>query len=1422
MLIIRADARFTLGILVEYADTAIRSHIISSNRHLIPVCGNIHIHTFKVQRCDLEVERLIIYDGVGLTAGGSADIIYGAVFIDLAGSHRCRTGIAMVIAGEVEVDSRCVTSRRQILHIGLTTAGGVCIVGRHMGDQHLPLAGGLCSILLQPLCELLQGVLVRGMVQHCNVNIATLHRVPGRGNAKHALSCNGIVAAVVCLVVADHMENIRVMDAVQLKQLQRILPLLVVTNVVHRITQLNTEMILSGQLCCDASHAFQRSFLLNVCQQEELRLLLGSRNSKALNIGPNGTVANAIIIGLSCSQPSQGNIVHTVNLVARRIGDHPAGAFHLRCIAQILSSGEFHHCLAGAVGRIRHPGDVLPVRRLSEVVSDIIRRPGFIAHCVIAVKGDLERAVSIFIRCTQAYVALRGSQTADINLSVFIGGAQQLIVGVYADASSRRAVFHIGNACKRFAAYYSGIRLDAIGCFNGIVGYRRCKTRGILVQIVDIQILRLLAAVRALCHLHVQAAALSDRGGNVHNNRCQLIRCKYRVVNGGNGDGHNTLRAVVIPGSSHALGEDHVGDRIASGYGHIGRHRSDAGKVITGQSNVPRLPHIGLARCLQGHAGQISLLSIYGKVTGLTGYVAITVLQIEGDGMQTVAKMHQAGGAAQVIPVILAAVRTVEVEVSRLHAGGVRIGLFTIVISNMETEICCVKGRSVLQLRLGAVVVDQLNGVDRRRSDILIVCTVDNAQVIQQDIALQVILVQLGAIGGVPADAAGSYHGAEQHAAVDADHCTGILGQICLQVLPTGFQSLARACAAAAEVYIRIGPAAAAVGAGCNLCTQPGHRHAFGNIHPNADGSGRTINRKVISKTKAGAIGAAKIGPVIFQLNGIMAKANNIGIFFVGIGNHRALYHTASSGIVKSRHRIGCHTVKALNRIANGRIIPGILIAAIEDHGRLHTDVYGNGCRQIPASRSNGRTAGILNIAGCGKHVACKGTRIRIGDAPVDIAVLQLHRLRLVGCLKAQIADLVIVEVYFTGIELQLIRVLNMNHSGAHSFTAADQIHGHIAGCSRGGKHCRSRAAVYGGIAYRAHAVVTYREYSVFRQAAGCCAGVIHGAGLQIHCGIRGVISIVRRDRSMVKLTGSRHVRDHQNCTGYHTLAAASGSIPHGQIRFALTLRNVRGGTTLVQLNSRDAAQCHQHIRFFLCSITNRSGRHGAVRLEQHYSAVLLHAYRSTRIVAAVARLGDDYFSVPYHCNQSIYSLYNLNRCALLLALICLGLCQGGAFSKYVDRAVVKGRQIGAAGVVVMYHAVHHQVAGRLAGIDVEPGGVDTADNVQASLFFIDMSLVGRGLQRPAFFLGVAVAVASDDRCATIAGVDFHDVGNGLGVAGIVVCSDNPLGDIGGDRIIFHRCDMVIGAGDFASLADLRCLSLRVSVVFFCKSKHGE
>lgn len=117
-----------------------------------------------------------------------------------------------------------------------------------------------------------------------------------------------------------------------------------------------------------------------------------------------------------------------------------------------------------------------------------------------------------------------------------------------------------------------------------------------------------------------------------------------------------------------------------------------------------------------------------------------------------------------------------------------------------------------------------------------------------------------------------------------------------------------------------------------------------------------------------------------------------------------------------------------------------------------------------------------------------------------------------------------------------------------------------------------------------------------------------------------------------------------------------------------------------------------------------------------------------------------------------------------------------------------------------MHDTVHHEIAGGLAGVDVEPRGVDAADDVQARLPFIDVRLLGRGLQRPAKLLRVAVAVTGHNLRPSLIRVDLHDVGNGLGVARVVVRDNHGLGNIRRDGVAFLGNNVVSGTGNFAAL----------------------
>ena len=978
MLIIFAQRGLPLAILVEHGLTSVLCHIIRCNGSLEAVGGDIDIDALEVERGLFEVEVLIIHDGVGLAAGGAADVVHGALLIHLTGRQGSGAGVAVVIAGEVEVDPGCVAGCRQILLIDLAAAGGVGVVSGHMGHQHLPGAARLRSVLDEPLSELLQGVLVGGVVQDGDVDVAALHGIPVSRHAEHGLHGDSAVAAVVCLVVADDVDHVGVADAVEREELQGVVPLVVVADIVHSVAELNAEGILPGQMIGDADHALKGGLLLNVRQQEEAGLLPGCRDGKAADGGPDRAVADAVVIRRACGEAAQRHAIHAVDLFAAGVGDQAARAIDLRGFAQICAGGKLCYGGSGAVARVAHPGDGLAVCCRGEGVDDIVGCAGLVAHGVVAEQGDLIGAVALGVLGAQVHTALACRQAGDVDPAVPVGLTLQNVIGIDADTGCRSAVAHDGHGRGGLAACYGGLRRDAVHGLDRIIRDGRGEAGRILVQVADIEVLRLLAAVGTLRDLHVDAAALCDGGGDGNVDRGQRTGRILRVVNGGDFHGDDALGGIVAPAARHALGEGGVCNGIAARDGDGCRQRGDGSGIIALQRQLPRFADGGNTQRVQRNVRHVRLFGLDGEVAGLAGYVAVAVLQVERDGVQAVAEVHQTGGAAENVTIVLAAIGAVEVEIGGFHAGGVGIGLLAVVVGDEKAELVGVEGHAVLELRFGAVVVDELDGGHDRSRDVLIVCAVDDAEIIEKNVALQVALVELDAVGGVPADAAGSDHRTEQHAAVGADQGTGVLSQISLKILPAGLQPLAAPGTAVAEVDIGVRPACTAVCARGDLRAQPRDRDSLGDIDPDTKRCRRAVNGEIVAKAETGAIGTGETGPVIFQLDGLMTEADDVGIFLGGIGDDGALDDAAAAGIVIGRDCIGGHAAKAFDGRADGGIIPRVLIAAVEDHGRLHADIHGNCGAQVAARGGDGRAAGVFHVARDGEPVVRKRTGVRV------------------------------------------------------------------------------------------------------------------------------------------------------------------------------------------------------------------------------------------------------------------------------------------------------------------------------------------------------------------------------------------------------------------------------------------------------------
>ena len=769
---------YALLVGIQYSLVAICINVICGNNDLVLVCRHVHIHALEIEGSNFKIEVGVVHDGIRLAAGGTADVVHGAVLAHLTVGHGSGAGIAVIVAGEIEVDTGRVTSRGNVLLVDLTAAGGVGVIGRDMGHQDLPGAGGLGRVLHQPLGKRLQIILVGGMVQNRDIHVATLHGVPGTGHAEHGLGRRSIVA-VIRLVVADHMQDVRVADAIHSKQAQRVVPLFIIANIIDGIAQLDAEVILPSQLRGNTAHAFQCSLLLNISQQEELGLLCGGSRLEAVDLGPDSAVTHTEVVGRVSLQASQRNGIHAVDLIAGGIGDQLGSAGHLSRTAHVGAGGKLHHGAFGAGSGIAHPGDGLAVLCLCQIEADVIGRTGLVTHCVIAVQGDLEGAVALRVGCPQVHFALLGRQRGNVDLTLIIGGALQHIVGIYLDTRGGLAVLNDGNERGGLAARHSGVSLNAVHGLDGVIHQLGGEAGSNLVHLADVETIGLLAAVRASSDTHIDAVALDHRGGDIQMHSGQPVSLEGGMVDGVDLHLHHALGSVIAVCAGHALREGHR-DGIVAGNGDIGRQRGDAGELFTGQRQLPLAAHSGRAGDVQLDRGQLRVVGHHIEIARLAGHVAVAVLQIEGDGVHTRAEIHQSGGAAQNILGEGAAIGTVKIEVRSLYTGGKGVGALVIVIGDEEPQITGVDRHAVLQLGLGTVVIYQLDGVHHRGGNVLIVAAVDHAHVIQQDPALQIGLSQRRAVHGRPANTvAGGFvcsrdHSAEQHTTIDADHSAGI------------------------------------------------------------------------------------------------------------------------------------------------------------------------------------------------------------------------------------------------------------------------------------------------------------------------------------------------------------------------------------------------------------------------------------------------------------------------------------------------------------------------------------------------------------------------------------------------------------------------------------------------------------------------
>ena len=277
----------------------------------------------------------------------------------------------------------------------------------------------------------------------------------------------------------------------------------------------------------------------------------------------------------------------------------------------------------------------------------------------------------------------------------------------------------------------------------------------------------------------------------------------------------------------------------------------------------------------------------------------------------------------------------------------------------------------------------------------------------------------------------------------------------------------------------------------------------------------------------------------------------------------------------------------------------------------------------------------------------------------------------------------------------------------------------------------------------------------------------------------------------MVKLAGGRRCGDDKNRTGNGALAAACRRIPHGQVAFAFTLGQVCGRTALVQADGLHTAQSDHQLCFFLDRISYGPGCHRSVGLENNHRAVRFNTDSSTGIISIVSAAVDR-LSIPHQQEGTVYRFGHGDGLSLLCRLLFFSLRAGGSRSKYVYRPIREGRDVRHSGRVMVRNAPHNEHAGRLAGVNVEPGGVYAAYNILTVSILIQVCLVRRCHHGPAFIGRIQLTVTSNNFCITVIGVDLHNVYNCLGSSFQIVCGDHTLRNVRSNCIIFDRGNNII------------------------------
>ena len=1390
-----------------------------------------------------KVELGGIGHAVGLLTGGAADVIHGAVGIDLAAGHGLGTGIGVVVAGEDKADAGLVDGGRQNLMDDVAAALNVGIVRGLVHDQDLPGRGAGLGVADQPFGGLLELGAILGEVDGSHVHVAIGHGVVG-GLGVHGEDGVGRGGVFICklLVVADHVEHIRVGKGAvgALNSLQEALPGVVQGGLLYGVAELDAqrevaEAVVFGialQILVDLGDVVGlANGGLGVAHQEEggggVHVVVDGL--EGADLGPDLAVAHAVgVFGVDL-QALDHDVVQPGGGVDEAAQDGAAlGAVGEDAGAVIVGLlGVFDHSLLAGGQGVGYPGDGLGAEGVfGGVFQDVIGLAVGAARGGqdLALDGEGVAVLTLGIDGEGGVLQKLGEGL----LAAGAGGAQEL-VGAAGKVDTH---VHRGVAVQIQHADLGGLgaldghaQLHPIEGGDGDAGGRQCKG-------VDHVALFFGGVFHAALGDGVdQRGALLQGGWDVEPDGGDAALAgggRLSLADGLDGEHavFNGIGAVGIVGGKL--------DGIHRGvvHLHLDLDGLDVVKPVGGQRDpVGAAQGRGVVERNQVHGGEGLVVALHGEVAADHGLVAVLVMHQDLHSVRAVGKLH---GVEHKLAVgdllgevgVAGHIHAVEIDIAKVEAGGV----FVLHVGKLGVEgdlVAVDHGAAVVgQLHGGVQRGTGLDGLDDGVVNVGVVGAVDKLQVVDVEIALLVAdeqsLVADAAVdhlAGVVlladplahvALAAVGVHQTDGLAAHQGDGAGHVL-EVALDVLPADPVDAAQGAdvpileqgvvAGQADVLALGGEVQRLdrAGAVTHADTEPQVGGVFRRVAPEADARGAAGNLNVVVKAHAGALDAGDFAEVVVQAQSLFAEADLAGVDvdLLSRGDAAAggavavdVVHDDDVAVVVGMGLIGQAAAVGVGMDV-GDVVVVVAVAArfaaVKHDDGLGADAHLDGGvdRRVPLGGRadggrDGQVAGGIVLRGH-KVVALEGAGLAVALGLVD------------GPDKVALLDVqggaLVGGGHAQVADLAVGEVDGVVHKGdlVGRLDLDDRAAHDLVALLE--LHI-DRAGLFAGGEQAGRRVDGAHVGAVGGKGPGKAlgqrnahAGAVNAQRREGDLGAGGVELAVGGERRMVKLAAGLGRGDHQQGRGHGALIAVGGGIFDGEHAGALALGHQRGRAAAVEVQRLDAAKIQHGLGQLAHRHTHRNRSLAAVGHKQDHGAVGLGADAGTGDAVGVIVGGDAKLAVPHQDLTAGGGLHGVGR-GLHAAVADLHGAVGG-----------HSHIAPAAGIFVPGLAVHHEQAVGLAGGHVEEAGVDHADNVGIFICLLELLFRGSRLQSGGLHTpggAVIVLIAGLECNVGILGVDLqHEALVLLGALGAVEqkvgllhAGRNRVFRLGDDRII--------------------------------------